>query len=304
MPINIAAIEAELKPGLYEVGGEYESFETQWSKIFDVKKSEMAYERKVQNRLLPLPQFKGEGSAVFTDNLAGQRKIYNAEAFEVGLAYAWTRRALEDNLYKSEFSPTKLNMMEQFKKFKEIVSFNILNNAMLYDSAIGGDGKSLCAVDHPVDGGTFANRPSVDQDLNETSLLNAMLAIPQQFVDEANTRINVEAEMLVVPLALWPVARRLLDADLRPGTANNDPNVIGKVAGGLKKGMMAANYLTSNFAWFLRTSQKGLVMMDRRPFEMDTHVDFLTDNLLVKGTERYVPTYNDERCIYGSFPTS
>jgi len=304
MPINIAAIADSLKPGVYEMAGNYPRFETQWSKVFDTHKSDMAFERKVQNRLLPLPQFMGEGQAVFTDNLAGQRKVYNAESFTVGLAYAWTRRALEDNLYKSEISPTTMNMMEQFKQFKEIVSFNILNNATVYDATIGGDGQPLCSTAHPVDGGTFANRPTVDADLNEASLLNGMLAIPQQFVDEANTRINIEAEMLIVPLSLWPVAQRLVSADLRPGTSNNDPNVIGRVAGGLKKGILASPWLSSNFAWFLKTNRKGLVMLERRGFEMDMHVDFLTDNLLVKGTERYTPTYNDERAIYASLPTS
>jgi len=33
-------------------------------------------------------------------------------------------------------------------------------------------------------------------------------------------------------------------------------------------------------------------------------VDFTTDNLLVKGYERYTPTYNDWRCAFGSYPSS
>ena len=33
-------------------------------------------------------------------------------------------------------------------------------------------------------------------------------------------------------------------------------------------------------------------------------IDFTTDNLLVKGNERYTPTYNDWRGAYGSFPTA
>jgi hypothetical protein len=33
-------------------------------------------------------------------------------------------------------------------------------------------------------------------------------------------------------------------------------------------------------------------------------VDFDTDNLKVKGRERYVFSYTDWRSVYGSFPTS
>jgi len=44
--------------------------------------------------------------------------------------------------------------------------------------------------------------------------------------------------------------------------------------------------------------------MERKPFEMDMQVDFITDNLLVKGYERYIFGYNDPRAIWGNFPTS
>ena len=52
-----------------------------------------------------------------------------------------------------------------------------LNNA--FDSSFtGGDGKELCATDHPLaGGGTFRNEPSVAADLNETSLENALIDI-------------------------------------------------------------------------------------------------------------------------------
>jgi hypothetical protein len=56
--------------------------------------------------------------------------------------------------------------------------------------------------------------------------------------------------------------------------------------------------LTTNYA------KDALLMMQRIKFETDMQVDFTTDNLLVKGYERYVPTYNDWRAVYGSFPSS
>jgi hypothetical protein len=44
--------------------------------------------------------------------------------------------------------------------------------------------------------------------------------------------------------------------------------------------------------------------MERVKFETDMQVDFVTDNLLVKGYERYSFGYYNWRAIYGSFPTS
>jgi len=47
-----------------------------------------------------------EGSPTTFDNAAGQRFVYNAEHFEIGLGYAITRKAIDDNLYKAEFGPS------------------------------------------------------------------------------------------------------------------------------------------------------------------------------------------------------
>ena len=55
---------------------------------------------------------------------------------------------------------------------------------------------------------------------------------------------------------------------------------------------------------FLLTDQPGLVHMDRIPYESDMSVEFTTDNLLVKGYQRYSFNYNDWRAMYASFPTS
>ena len=106
-----------------------------------------------------------------------------------------------------------------------------------------------------------------------------------------------------MPVALTAVAERLLKTELRPGTANNDVNAIISMPGGIKE-YMINDYLTSQYSWYVKTSIDGLVMMQRIPFETSMWVDDNTDNVLIKGYERYIPTYNDPRCIYGSTPTS
>jgi hypothetical protein len=303
MAINLAQIKDLLLPGLRGVTGKYDQIPTRWDKVFDKADSNMALERTAQMRFLGLAQLKQEGGQTSFDNNAGERYVWNQEHNEIALGYAITRKSIDDNLYKSQFQPSNLGLMQSFAQTKEIYGWNVFNTATTYNNAVGGDGKALLATDHPIDGGTFANKPSVDVDLNEASLLNAMTTIPVTFVDLAGLKTFARARQLIVPNALEPVAIRLTKTELRPGTADNDVNAILSTSGGLPDGYLVSEFLTSSFAWFLKTNIRGLLYLKRIAFEMDMQVDFTTDNLLVKGYERYSFSYNDPRCLYGSTPS-
>lgn len=304
MPVSLAQIKSELLPGLFDVRGTYDMIPRQWDKVFTTHKSNMAVERSTQMAFLSLPQYKSEGAQVYFDNNAGERYSWNFYNQEVGLGYAITRLAIEDNLYKAQFSPTNLKMMDSFNQFKEIAGATILNTATTYNTQIGGDGVALGSTAHPVDGGTWGNTFATQQDLNESSLLNVMTSIRRNFVNERNLRILARGRRLVVPPELEAVAIRLTKSELRPGTANNDVNAILTLSGGLPEGYIVLDYLTSHYAWFVTTNIDGLIHMDRAPFEMDMWVDNSTDNLLVKGRERYAFGYNDPRSIWVNTPTS
>ncbi len=304
MAVNLSAIKDLLLPGLRGIEGKYEMIPSQYDKIFTKHDSKMALERTAEMRYLGLAQLKTEGGQTAFDNNAGERYVYNQEHTEIALGYAITRKAIDDNLYKTQFAPSNLGLIESFQQTKEIYGANILNTATTYNGAIGGDGKALCATDHPIDGGTVANRPAVDVDLNESTLLNAMISIRTNFKDQAGLKVFARARKLVVPPQLEPVAIRLTKTELRPGTADNDVNAIMMTAGGLPESYMVNDFLTSQYAWFLLTNIDGLSYMERVKFETDMQVDFVTDNLLVKGYERYSFGYYNWRSIFGSFPTS
>ena len=296
MAINLSQIRDLLLPGLRGVEGKYAQIPSQYDKVFEITKSNMALERTAEMRYLGLAQLKNEGGNTQFDNAAGERYVYNQEHNEIALGYAITRKAIDDNLYKAQFKPTNLGLVESFHQTKEIYSANVLNTATTYNASIGGDGVALCSTSHPIDGTTIANKPTVDVDLNEATLLNGMVAIRQNFRDIAGIKIFARGRKLIVPPSLEPVAIRLTKTQLRPGTADNDVNAILMTAGGLPEGYMVMDFLLTNV--------KGLVYMERVPFEMDMQVDFTTDNLLVKGYERYSVGYYNWRSIYGSFPTS
>jgi hypothetical protein len=252
MPVNLAQIQSLLLPGLRGLTGKYPMIPTQWSKIFEQSKSKMALERTVDMRYLPLAALKSEGGSTQFDNASGQRYTYNQEHNEIGLGYAITRKAIDDNLYKSQFQPSNLGLMESFRQTKEIYGANILNTANVFNSLIQGDGKALCATDHPIDGNTVANRPTTDLDLNEASLQSALIQI-RQFRDNAGLKVFARGRKLVVPIQLEYVAERLTKAELRPGTTDNDPNAT-MTTGGIPEGYVVLDFLTSSFAWFVLTS--------------------------------------------------
>lgn len=303
MAVNLSAIKDLLLPGLRGIEGKYESIPSQYDKIFTKHESRMALERTAEMRYLGLAQLKTEGGQTAFDNGAGERFVYNQEHTEIALGYAITRKAIDDNLYKTQFQPSNLGLIESFNQTKEIYGANVINTSTTYNASVGGDGKALIATDHPIDGGTVANRPTTDVELNEATLLAGMIAIRTNFKDQAGLKVFARARKLLVPPQLEPVAIRLTKSELRPGTADNDVNAIMSTSGGLPEGYMTNDYLTSATAWFLLTNIDGLSYMERVKFETDMQVDFVTDNLLVKGYERYSFGYYNWRSIFGSLPT-
>jgi len=304
MAVNLSAIKDLLLPGLRGIEGKYEQIPSQYDKVFTKFDSKLALERTAEMRYLGLAQLKTEGGQTAFDNNAGERYVYNQEHNEIALGYAITRKAIDDNLYKTQFHPSNLGLIESFQQTKEIYAANVLNTATTYNAAVGGDGVALCSTAHPIDGGTYANTFSTQLDLNEASLLSGMINIRTAFKDQAGLRMFSRGRKLIVPPALEPVAIRLTKTELRPGTADNDVNAILSTAGGIPEGYMVMDFLTSNYAWYLLTNVAGLAYMDRIPFETDMQVDFVTDNLLVKAYARYSLSYFNPRSLYGAFPTS
>lgn len=304
MPVALSQIRDLLLPGLWGVSGRYPMIERQWPKIFRTTDSNMSLERRASMRYLGYAQLKQEGAPTSFDNAAGQRYVYNAEHFEIGLGYAITRKALADNLYKSEFGPSNDGLMESFKETEEIYSANVFNQGTTYNANIGGDGKALFDTAHPTDAATIGNLASPAVGLNETSLLNSLITVRTTWLDNAGLKIHARGRKLIVPPQLEPIALRLMRSELRPGTANNDVNAILGMNESLKEGFMTWDYLTSAFAWFVLTNHDGLIFFNREAYEADMSVEFTTDNLLVKGYQRYVPTYYDWRAAYASYATA
>lgn len=304
MAINLSQERDLLLPGLNALTGKYKQLPRTHSKIFQQRKATMALERTASMRYLSVAMQKAEGTPTTFDNNPGQRYIYNHQSITLSLGFAITLEAIEDNLYKKDFGPSVMGLQDAFLRAEEVYAADVLNTATTYDANIGGDGKALGATDHPVDGGSVSNLASPAVSLGEAALLNGQIAINANWRDNANQRMNAKPQKLVIPPQLEPTAARLLYTELRPGTGNNDINAIQTTQGGVPGGYIVWNYLTSAYSWFLLSDQKGLLYWNRMPYQSDMSVEFSTDNLLVKGRQRYVFDYDDWRALYMSNPSS
>tara|TARA_R110000868_G_scaffold357154_1_gene618575 strand:- start:43 stop:951 length:909 start_codon:yes stop_codon:yes gene_type:complete len=299
MAISRAQLAKELEPGLNALFGlEYARYDDESSEIYDTESSERAFEEEVMLSGFGSAPVKGEGSAVsFDDAQEAYTARYTHET--IALAFSITEEAIEDNLYDRLASRYTKALARSMANTKQVKAAATLNNA--FDSTFaGGDGKELCATDHPlVNNGSLANEPSTDADLNETSLENALIDIAA-FVDERGLKVSVRGQKLIVPPALQFVADRLLESTLRPGSADNDVNATRNM-GMLPQGYTVNHYLTDTDAFFIKTdAPRGFVHFERMGMSTKMEGDFDTGNVRFKARERYSYGYSDPRCVYGS----
>ena len=302
MPITRGSERDLLLPGLAGVEGRYPQIPRQWPGFFGRRFSKMALERIAEMRYTGLAQLKNEGGATPFDNAPGERFIWQILNLSYGLGTSITREALDDNLYKDHFGPTTIGLAESFAQMEEIIHANLLNTATTVNPNFLGDQLALASTAHPIDNGTYANRPSPDLDLNEAAIEYALQQI-RTFPDQAGNRMLARGEKLLVPISLEFTAKRLMAAELRPGTNTNDPNAF-VLLGGLSKGFQTCDYFTSAFAWGILTSIEGLVSFERVPFEIDMQVDPVTQNLLLIGYMRFGAGVKNPRGVWWSAPTA
>lgn len=292
-----------LFPGLADIEMAYPEIPRQWPGVFDMQgTSKMALERIVEMRPVGLAQLKSEGGATAFDNAAGERFVWNIDMIAIGLGFAITREALDDNLYKDVFNPQSMGLAESFAQTWEILHANVLNNGATVNASVNGDNQPLFSTSHPIDAGVYANRPSPDLDLNESSMEFAFQQI-RGFPDQAGIIKFFRGRKLVVPKQLEFVAERLTKTELRVGTNSNDVNAF-MSAGALPDGYQVMDFLTSPFAWFIKTTCKGMRHYDRVPYEMDLQVDPVTGNLMVIAYERQGFNYSNPRSLWGSLPSN
>ena len=299
MAISRAQLLKELLPGLNALFGlEYQKYGEEHAEIFETESSDRSFEEETKLSGFGAAPVKNEGAAIAYDNAQeAWTARYNHETISMG--FSITEEAIEDNLYDSLSSRYTKALARAMAYTKQVKAAAILNNAF-NSSYTYGDGKELCATNHPlVSGGTNSNEPAVSADLNETSLEAAIIQIAG-WTDERGLLVAAKPRKLVVPPDLQFVADRLLETEGRVGTADNDINAIRNM-GAIPQGYTVNHYLTDTDAWFLLTDvPNGLKHFVRTPMSTSMDADFDTGNSRYKARERYSFGVSDPLGIFGS----
>jgi hypothetical protein len=297
MAISRAQLLKELLPGLNALFGmEYARYGEEHKEIYETETSERSFEEETKLSGFSAAPVKNEGSSIAYDN--GQEAFTARYTHEtIALGFSLTEEAIEDNLYDSLSGRYTKALARAMAYTKQVKAANVLNNGF---SATGGDGVALFSSQHPlISGGYNSNVPTTPTDLNETSLENAVIQIAG-WTDERGLLIAAKPKKLVVPPALQFTATRLLETELRVGTADNDINAI-KNNGSIPDGYTVNHFLTDTNAWFLTTDvPNGLKHFVRTPLSQSMDGDFDTGNVRYKARERYSFGYSDPLGIFGS----
>ena len=299
MAISRAQLLKELLPGLNALFGiEYATYGEQHKEIYETETSERSFEEETKLSGFSAAPVKNEGSAIAYDNA---QEAFTARYTHVTIAqgFSLTEEAIEDNLYDSLSARYTKALARSMAYTKQVRAASVLNNGFSA-SFPGGDGVALFATNHPlVSGGTNSNEPATGADLNETSLEAAVIQIAQ-WTDERGLLIAAKPKKLIVPPQLQFVATRLLETELRVGTADNDINAL-KNNGSIPEGYTVNNYLTDVIAWFLTTDvPNGMKHFVRTPLSNSMDGDFDTGNVRYKSRERYSFGFSDPLGMFGS----
>ena len=297
--MNRSQFAKGLQQGLNTYFGlDYNSYIEEWRQIFKVESSKKAYEEDVLISGFGAAPVKAEGSSTAYDDAS---EVWTARYTHetIALQFATSEEAIEDNLYIPMGAKYAKALARSMIHTKEIKAANVFNNAF-NASFTGGDGKPLLATDHPLaGGGVLSNKLTTPADFSETALEDLLIQI-RKAKDDRGIPVALNPKNVIVPADLEYVAGRILHSTGRPGTADNDINVI------RKKGIFQADpvivtRLTDPDAWFVQTdTQDGLKYFDRATLSKRVITDHDTGNYKYLVRERYSVGWTDPRGLYGS----
>jgi hypothetical protein len=149
----------------------------------------------------------------------------------------------------------------------------VLNNA--FATVTYGDGKVLCATDHPTAGSTRSNVLATATALNFASFDSVRL-LGVQHVDYRGKPTAIHFDQLIVPEQLTVTAAQIIGSPQQPFTTDNQINPF---AGGYST--VTEDRITSSTAWFMQArNNHGLLSLTGYPVTPDAYVEQSSKSLV------------------------
>ena len=284
-----------LTPGFREIfDGSFKEVPAVREKIFTSNTSEKDTEKDSSVFWFGLAQETAEGAPIdYEDPVQGYDTTYTHLKYSKG--FKISLELYEDGLYNiMNKRPAALGRcMARTAENQAALVFVRAFNA----SYLGADSEELCSTSHDrSDGGTAqSNASSTGITLTEANIETARNAMRDQLDDKGQV-INVNPNLLLIPIELEKEAHEIIDSERRSGTADNDLNFW--------KGRFQIVdwiYLTSATAWFLMdTTVKQLNWFWRRQPTMKSDELFDTEYAVYKSTMRLSRGWTDWRGVWGS----
>lgn len=238
---------------------------------------------------------KPEGTRFTLDALkTGGTKTVTAVPY--GMACEITFEAWRDELYGA-INEMVTGMARAARHRQETQFWALFDNA--FTSGTGFDGTYLCSTSHTRsgDGGTSANRPSVDIAFSATGL-QAACASFEGTLNERGLPQLLGPSTVVVHYSRKYTAREILGSGGKPFTSDNEINAL--IADDLN--WFVGHHLTSQTAWFM-LARKGVhdlnfLWRDNEIFDMFD--DPGTKSSVATAYQRFVSYFSSWRGVWGT----
>ena len=271
----------------------YKQLPSQLDQIFNIQDSDMATEKLSQVGAFPgISEFTGK--IEYSESpVQGYDKSISHTEYAGG--YIVERKIASDDLYRI-ISGFPKSFATSVKRQRETLGWDVLNNAFTF-APTDGDGKTLCASDHPsAADASYALDNSGTSALSATAVSATRLAM-RKFTDDTGGKIYIMGDTLIVPMDLEEKGWEIVTSKGQLDSANNNPNFL---AGKYK--IIIAPFFTSTKNWFMVDStmmKDQLFWFDREPVQYFKDSD--SDTLQAKYAVyfRCSTAWQDPRFLYG-----
>lgn len=240
-------------------------------------------------------QAQADGAEItFDDPISPRTKSFTYSVN--GLAYRVHERLWRYDLY-GEVERFEDDLRDSSRDDVEQSAWDVFNNSFGTTNT-GFDGLALISTAHTrLDGGANQrNAPSTDEALSLSALHSAVIQI-RKWKNHRGRPRAFTPDKVVVPPDLMMTLYEILDTTGKPGTANNDTNVL---RGRFNLAPLVSDYLTSTTAWWIVCDNHDLRFYWAFRPETGMRVDWKTESIERKIRQGHTQGFASWYGVYGT----